>query len=48
MISLGICLDACLPGQYGEATISRLLKSNVSFAKEPYKRDDILQIRMEK
>jgi len=30
---------------YGVATISRLLKNKVSFAKEPYKRDDILQKR---
>ena len=30
---------------YGEATISRLLKSTGSFAKELYKRDDILQKR---
>ena len=31
--------------RYGVATISRLLKIQVSFAKEPYKRDDILQKR---
>jgi len=31
--------------RYGVATISRLLKLQVSFAKEPYKRDDILQKR---
>jgi len=32
---------------YGVTTITRLLKNkkNVSFAKEPYKRDDILQKR---
>ena len=30
---------------YGVATISRLRKMIVSFAKEPYKRDDILQKR---
>jgi len=30
---------------YGVATISRLLKLHVSFAKEPYKRDYILQKR---
>ena len=30
---------------YGVATIRRLLKISVSFAKEPYKRDDILQKR---
>ena len=30
---------------YGAATISRLLKLKVSFAKEPYERDDILQKR---
>ena len=29
--------------RYGVATISRFLKIYVSFAKEPYKRDDILQ-----
>jgi len=34
-----------LPGQYGVASISRLLKIIVSFAKEPYKRDQILQKR---
>jgi len=32
-------------GLYGVATISRLLKLHVSFAKEPYKRDYILQMR---
>jgi len=31
---------------YGVTTISRLLKSSVSFAKEPYKRDYILQKRL--
>jgi len=36
-------VPACLP--YGVATISRLLKMIVSFAKEPYKRDYILQKR---
>jgi len=30
---------------YGKASISRLLKIRVSFSKEPYKRDDILQWR---
>jgi len=30
---------------YGVAMISRLLKLYVSFAKEPYKREDILQKR---
>ena len=30
---------------YGVATISRLLKIQVSFAKEPYQRDYILQKR---
>jgi len=30
---------------YGVATMSRLLKIKVSFAKEPYCRDDILQKR---
>jgi len=29
--------------KYGVATISRLLNISVSFAKEPYKRDNILQ-----
>ena len=33
------------PVSYGVATISRLVKIIVSFAKEPYKRDDILQKR---
>jgi len=31
---------------YGVATSSRLLKLQVSFAKEPYERDDILQKRL--
>jgi len=31
---------------YGVATISRLLNIVVSFAKEPYKRDDVLQKRL--
>ena len=35
----------CVRYQYGVASISRLLKIKVSFAKEPYKRDDILQKR---
>jgi len=30
---------------YGVAALRRLLKKQVSFAKEPYKRDDILQRR---
>ena len=34
-----------IPGVYGVATISRLLKIKVFFAKEPYKRDYILQKR---
>jgi len=39
-------VGVCLPHTgYGVATISRLLKIKVSFAKEPCKRDDILQKR---
>jgi len=33
------------PFTYGVATISRIDEIIVSFAKEPYKRDDILQKR---
>jgi len=39
---LCLCLRMC---RYGVATISRLLKIQVSFAQVPYKRDDILEKR---
>jgi len=48
-LSSFIWADRCMidmnEDRYGVATISRLLKIQVSFAKEPSKRDDILQKR---
>ena len=43
--AVALCWSCSSSAKYGVATISRLLKITVSFAKEPYKRDDILQKR---